>query len=67
MAQYRNKHWWRPLLRLDIEIPFLRVATDLMNERMESMTLQYIMLRIDLWKWHFDFRLYTTWQMIDSK
>lgn len=64
MSRYINKHWWKPLLRLDIAIPFVQIRTELMNESIDNAIIRYIMLYIQVWKWHFDFRLYNTWERI---
>jgi hypothetical protein len=64
MAYHINKYWWRPLLRIDIQIPFIRIMTQLMNESPEALTIQYLMVYIEVYKWHFDFRLYNTWERI---
>lgn len=49
-----------PLLHIFIELPFIRVQTQLMYRSLETSTMQYVSLRVEIWKWHFEFALYDT-------
>jgi hypothetical protein len=52
---------WRrflPLLYVNIEIPFISIHTELMYERIERDTMEYIVLGIRVYKWIFHIRLY---------
>ena len=52
-----------PLLHITIEIPFIRIRTQLMTQHLEKMeTIEYLVLEIQLWKWRFDIRLYDTYR-----
>lgn len=55
------KKFNRPILDLFIELPFIRVRTDLMVQRYERNSFEYIQLSVHLWVgkwWKFDFSLY---------
>jgi hypothetical protein len=60
VARMSRIKWRRflPYLEIYISIPYVTIQTELMNERQESMTFQYISLSVRVWKWHTAFRLY---------
>lgn len=68
MLKKINKIWnYLPLLRLDVEIPFLSIRTNLMYRSYDMDIIQYISLQIHLFKWFFEFRLYDTFQRIEDR
>jgi hypothetical protein len=56
-----------PYLEIYVSLPLLRITTELMNERVESMTYTYISLNIRLWKWEGHFRLYAPREWYGSR
>jgi hypothetical protein len=49
-----------PLLHLYVEVPFILIHTSLMNRAFERQVKQYVMLRVRVWKWVWEFELYDT-------
>lgn len=53
---------WRcflPLLDVHIELPLFRVITCLLCQRFDTRTLEWAVLEIQLWKWCFEWRLWS--------
>ena len=67
--RYKRKGVWfgklrrfLPLLHLHIQLPLLTIRTHLMGEVSYAYEFDYIALEIKIWKWSFQFWLYTTAQ-----
>ena len=54
----RNWRYYLPSIRFRLSIPFVRIETTVMYERMESMGIEWYGLDIQIWKWHFNFQVY---------
>ena len=48
-----------PFLRLYLEIPLLRITTELQNPNLVNRTWEYIRVEIKFWKWKFEFLLWS--------
>ena len=57
-----NIRMYLPLLNLYIEIPLITVRTTIMNKSCERMVVEYVSLRISIYKWSFEFELYDTYR-----
>ena len=55
-----EKSWRRflPNLEFHIRLPFFVVTTYMLRESHESMTIDWVRMRVDIHKWSFSFRLY---------
>lgn len=56
-----------PLFNLWIELPFISIRTELMGQRIEQMTREYIAIQIRVWKWHGTFELYDATRRIEDR
>jgi hypothetical protein len=56
----KKKEWrkWLPNIALRIYLPFIRIETTLMYERMESMTVEWTGIDIQAWKYRVAFNWY---------
>jgi hypothetical protein len=50
-----------PILNFTLEIPFIKIHTELWNDHYESREREYIRMYVSIYKWKFDFELYNTW------
>lgn len=53
----RRFNW--PYLDFRLRIPFVAIETHVMTERFDMNTREYIGLRVEVWKWNTQFRLYS--------
>jgi hypothetical protein len=69
VINFRKIHFrdFLPLLHLWIEIPFISVRTELMGQRLERMTREYIAVQVRIWKWHGTFELYDTMRRVHDR
>lgn len=57
---------FRPILNLWIQLPYFEVRTALLNECMDSDSIEYVMLHVKIYKWQFSLRLYNTMTRVES-
>lgn len=55
-----KKRWKKyiPYLDLGLKIPFIKIHTQVMFEGVCTDTFEYLLLYVEIHKWHFKFRLY---------
>lgn len=58
------KYIYRPILHIDIEIPFVRIHTAIMADKTITGYREYVALHIDIHKWHWRMDLYDTHRRI---
>lgn len=54
-----NRHWYDNIfLEFYINIPLLRIETQLLRESFHMLRFVICMVRIKLWRWEWSFQLY---------
>ena len=61
-ARFWRRFWalWTPLLRLELEIPFVSIATALYYRKWHNGTLSYLVWHIRIFRWRFIVDFYDT-------
>lgn len=58
MKKYPKWRSWLPNISLRIYLPFFRLETTLLYERVESMGVEWTGIDLQIWKYRFDFKWY---------
>lgn len=60
MKKFNWRNWVLPILHFELELPFIHISTAVMNRVYETDVFQYIVMRVKIYKWGFEFELYDT-------
>lgn len=55
--KYINRWWIRDIFRLTLEIPYIKIHTELMHRAFAELCYNYIVVVIHIYKWKFEFAI----------